>query len=249
MEVHHHSSPAPGGTHTARKKWTHYFWEFLMLFLAVFCGFLAENQREHYIEHKREKEFAVRLLADLRADSAFYFTYIEKLENAIKRHETFTKILTGSGTLTNHEIISNFYRLLYIYTPELISATFSQMKTSGSLRYIQNPQVISALQIYYEKWQGKLFFYDGFNRKFFETYLYPFCIDHFLSTDVDPSGDSVITVNPVYLNRTKESDIRLLNILDGYRQNLTILKTRGVEKIIPVTNDLITLLKKEYHLK
>ena len=35
MEVHQH-------THTPRKKWTHYFWEFLMLFLAVFCGFLAE---------------------------------------------------------------------------------------------------------------------------------------------------------------------------------------------------------------
>jgi hypothetical protein len=28
MEVHAH-------THTERKKWTHYFWEFLMLFLAV----------------------------------------------------------------------------------------------------------------------------------------------------------------------------------------------------------------------
>ena len=40
MEVHHH-------THTPRKKWTHYFWEFLMLFLAVFCGFLAEYQLEH----------------------------------------------------------------------------------------------------------------------------------------------------------------------------------------------------------
>ena len=37
MEVHHHS-------HTSRKKWMHYFWEFLMLFLAVFCGFLAEYQ-------------------------------------------------------------------------------------------------------------------------------------------------------------------------------------------------------------
>ena len=36
MEVHSH-------THTERKKFTHYLWEFLMLFLAVFCGFLAEN--------------------------------------------------------------------------------------------------------------------------------------------------------------------------------------------------------------
>ena len=39
MEVHAH-------THTARKKWTHYFWEFLMLFLAVFSGFLAEKKRK-----------------------------------------------------------------------------------------------------------------------------------------------------------------------------------------------------------
>ena len=36
MEVHHH--PIAIGSHCARKKWTHYFWEFLMLFLAVFCG-------------------------------------------------------------------------------------------------------------------------------------------------------------------------------------------------------------------
>ena len=28
MEIHAH-------THTPRKKWTHYFWEFFMLFLAV----------------------------------------------------------------------------------------------------------------------------------------------------------------------------------------------------------------------
>ncbi len=31
MEVHHRA-------HTARKKWSHYFWEFHMLFLAVFYG-------------------------------------------------------------------------------------------------------------------------------------------------------------------------------------------------------------------
>jgi len=54
MEVHHHA-------HTARKKWTHYLWEFLMLFLAVFCGFLAENFREHQVEHNREKKFMASL--------------------------------------------------------------------------------------------------------------------------------------------------------------------------------------------
>lgn len=37
MEVHHHTHPSHG-----KKTWKEYFWEFLMLFLAVFCGFLAE---------------------------------------------------------------------------------------------------------------------------------------------------------------------------------------------------------------
>ena len=63
MEVHAHS-------HTARKKWTHYFWEFLMLFLAVFCGFLAEYQLEHKIEKDREKQYIHSLLKDLGADTA-----------------------------------------------------------------------------------------------------------------------------------------------------------------------------------
>jgi hypothetical protein len=44
MEVHAHSH-----SH-GKKSWRSYFWEFLMLFLAVFCGFLAEYQLEHKIE-------------------------------------------------------------------------------------------------------------------------------------------------------------------------------------------------------
>src|SRR5678816_2647678 len=61
MEVHAH-------THTPRKKWTHYFWEFLMLFLAVFCGFLAEYKLEQTFEQHREKEYMQSMVRDLRAD-------------------------------------------------------------------------------------------------------------------------------------------------------------------------------------
>ena len=39
METHAHDlHKVPG------HGWKHYFWEFLMLFLAVFCGFLAEKK-------------------------------------------------------------------------------------------------------------------------------------------------------------------------------------------------------------
>jgi hypothetical protein len=43
MEEHAHLHLASVETHIERKKFFHYLWEFLMLFLAVFCGFLAEN--------------------------------------------------------------------------------------------------------------------------------------------------------------------------------------------------------------
>ena len=78
MEVHAH-------THTARKKWTHYFWEFIMLFLAVFAGFLAENQREHFVEHQREKQFVRSLFNDIKADTANLARIINARTNCFSR--------------------------------------------------------------------------------------------------------------------------------------------------------------------
>ena len=46
MEVHHH-----GHVHE-KKKWKEYLFQFLMLFLAVFCGFLAEYQLEQVLTGK-----------------------------------------------------------------------------------------------------------------------------------------------------------------------------------------------------
>src|SRR6187401_98177 len=77
MEVHAH-------THTERKKWTHYFWEFLMLFLAVFCGFLAEYQLEHKIESDRGKQYVYSMYEDLKMDTLTLNTIIQQ---RIKRNE------------------------------------------------------------------------------------------------------------------------------------------------------------------
>ena len=86
MEVHAH-------THTPRKKWTHYFWEFIMLFLAVFCGFLAENQREHMIEHQREKKFIRSLISDLSADTTRLGTIIHLRNERLVLLDSFMILL------------------------------------------------------------------------------------------------------------------------------------------------------------
>ena len=102
MEVHHHA-------HTERKKWTHYFWEFLMLFLAVFAGFLAENQREHIVEHQRAKVYAANLYEEMKKDTAGLNDMLEGSKKVIAKLDTFCLYSTEKGKLN----ITN--SMLYYY--------------------------------------------------------------------------------------------------------------------------------------
>jgi hypothetical protein len=78
MEVHHHP-------HTSRTKWTHYLWEFLMLFLAVYLGFLVENLREHRVEHNRADSYIASFYEDLKTDTT-KLGHIIRLETIKVQH-------------------------------------------------------------------------------------------------------------------------------------------------------------------
>jgi len=88
MEVHAHS-------HTSRKKWTHYFWEFLMLFLAVFCGFLAEYQLEHIIEHQREKKYINSFIEDLKIDTTAITVNIQSKKEKIMSYDSLIRFFSS----------------------------------------------------------------------------------------------------------------------------------------------------------
>src|SRR5215212_229183 len=94
MEVHSH-------THSPRKKWNHYFWEFLMLFLAVFCGFLAENQREHIIEHRREVQFMRSMLDDLETDITMLQNNISVRTSRLQMIDSLVSLLSSPTTGSN----------------------------------------------------------------------------------------------------------------------------------------------------
>src|SRR5215207_4944514 len=89
MEVHAHA-------HTARKKWTHYFWEFLMLFLAVFCGFLAEYQLEHKIEKDRERQYIKSFGEDLAPDTTDLNSRIRFCALTVKVADSLILLLSHS---------------------------------------------------------------------------------------------------------------------------------------------------------
>ena len=107
MEVHHH--PVAIGPHAPRKRWTHYFWEFFMLFLAVFCGFLAENQREHYVEHIREKQFIKSFVEDLKSDTA---AIRFQLNGRINKHKRMDSLLF----LLREQKIKGYEKDLYYFS-------------------------------------------------------------------------------------------------------------------------------------
>ena len=143
MEVHHHS-------HTSRKKWTHYFWEFLMLFLAVFCGFLAEYQLEHTIEKQREKQYARTLYEDIKTDTTVLKAAINNNLYITSRIDTF-RIFVQTKDI-NSIPAGNWYYYgrfgtRYFHIP-FQDATIEQLKSSGGLRYFRNHQVANAIARY-----------------------------------------------------------------------------------------------------
>ncbi len=144
MEVHHHSSPAPGGTHTSRKKWTHYLWEFLMLFLAVTLGFFVENKREHYIEAQRVKEFARTLAFDIACDTANMSYILNRIQLQVRNTDSLTAYLKRHPSNEIHNIDLFALTILDRYPAYRWSrSTLEQIKNSGSLRYFGDSMVRS----------------------------------------------------------------------------------------------------------
>ncbi|HET9432282.1 MAG TPA: hypothetical protein VFO37_00935, partial [Chitinophagaceae bacterium] len=155
MEVHHHSNLASGEKHSSGKKWTHYFWEFLMLFLAVFCGFLAEYQLEHKIEKDREKQYLQSMIKDLFTDLANMSLSLTEKESMIRLGDSITQTFIRdthegqTGRLYYNARIFSTFKNIFLMT----DGTLMQLKNSGGLRLIRKPIVVDSLQAYYNLYQ------------------------------------------------------------------------------------------------
>ena len=149
MEVHTHSSPAPGGAHTGKMKFTHYLWEFIMLFLAVFCGFLAEYQLEHKIEKDKEKEFIKSLLSDLKKDSALLAPNTYVGPRIIQYSDSLIEELQKVPLQGREKRVYIFLSLISDgLTFKYYDRTVSQLRYSGGFRLIQKQDVSNALLDY-----------------------------------------------------------------------------------------------------
>jgi len=144
MEVHHHS-------HTARKKFKHYAFEFFMLFLAVFCGFLAEYRLEHTIEKEREKQYMASLLRNLQVDTTELNVGIETLNELIRTYDTLIPLLEQTNaTERANELYYYFFPTLTYYFFQPSDRTIEQLRSAGVMRLIHNMDVSDSITTYYE---------------------------------------------------------------------------------------------------
>lgn len=245
MEVHHH-------THTARKKFLHYFWEFLMLFLAVFCGFLAEYQLEHKIEKDREKQFIQSMMEDLKSDSVILVKNIEDRHSRVVMIDSLFLMLTTP-------LLKDKMNELYFYARSLSppinifpnDRTIQQLKSSGNLRLIRKQNVSNGIMAYDQKVRSVLFSmgdevelraeYRILARKIFDSRVF--------YTQVGKDGSfSKPENNPALFNNEAAYINEFIGTLASFKR-IHLSQSGRTSDLLKQSISLMELIKKEYHLK
>lgn len=134
MEVHHHPD-----LHHKRKKFKEYFFEFIMIFLAVTLGFFAEGLREHIGDRTKEKEYMTSLSQELRYDTSQYNkvlykigrlkSQLDSLYRNVKEAVRYNYTVQGRWNYSMNQFNIE-------YRPGL--PTILQLQSSGNMRLIES---------------------------------------------------------------------------------------------------------------
>ena len=245
MEVHAH-------THTPRKKWTHYLWEFLMLFLAISAGFLVENMREHYIENKREKVLIKSFVEDLKQDTAKITFNIQLRNSKILVMDSLIKILNSSDP--NQDGQSVYYWGRRVTRSTLFQSndrTIKQLKNAGGLRLIRNQKASNTIMTYDQA--NDYIIYLQTNREGLELAgIYPLLAKLFdgnvLETMIHGMEITRPPGNPVLRSTDKNLILDLTYFLHQYKSTSIVIIVR-LQELKQAATESIQFLQKEYHLE
>jgi len=140
MEVHHHPQ-------VEKKNFKQYFLEFIMIFLAVTLGFIAENVREHINERAQGKQYIQSLVEDLESDTARMNDIIQFDEAKII---ALNSMYQCYDTVTNNIKATSCIGVLIKYSkvnrPFLLNdRTITQLANAGGYRLLKKEDADSIL--------------------------------------------------------------------------------------------------------
>ncbi len=251
MEVHHHSHASHG-----KKNWKSYFWEFLMLFLAVFCGFLAEYKLEHIIENQREEKYASSFLEDIKKDTAYLSREIPYWKDLLNHIDTIrAEIEKPYGNRNNLSLYKSMSYMRTYSNFEYHDRTIEQLKNGGNFRLIRKSIVADSIIDYDASIKSILRDQESQSNDIYRNLNY--LQDKILNSKYSniavnnpKKADSLFKNNPnaFIISAQKESELfEYYNRLQFYRQ-ITSYRVGSLNRINRRATNLIKLIETEYHL-
>ncbi len=224
-----------------------------MLFLAVFCGFLAEYQLEHKIEKDRELQFIKSLTSDLDDDVKSLTVVMGQEHQGIKSLDTLINLLNSPLLAKQHG--DQLYYVARI-GPRSIpfannSRTFDQLKNSGGFQLIRKTEASNNIMSYYNQFSWIRLLEDNYNHEFDN-------FKHIASKILDPailrrqeadngtierSNDNA-TLRTYDSEMLKEMAFHTVHMNGSRRSKLLLF-----EKLKKSAETLNDYLKKEYHIE
>jgi hypothetical protein len=248
MEVHHHAH------REGKKNWRSYFWEFLMLFLAVFCGFLAEYQLEHVIENQREEKYAVSFLEDIKKDTAYLNREIPYWKDLLNHIDNISvEIEKPFGNRNDLSLYKSMSHMRTYSNFEYHDRTIEQLKNSGNFRLIRKSIVADSIIDYDASVKSILRDQESQSNDIYRNLNY--LQDKFFNSKYSrvavnnpKQADSLFKSNPkaFIISTQKESELfEYYNRLQFYRQ-MTSYRLSSLNRINRRATNLIKLIETEY---
>jgi hypothetical protein len=248
MEVHH--SHHHGGHQT--KKWKEYITEFLMLFTAVTLGFFAENQREHYIEHLREKQYMQSLYEDLKKDTTELSTLKRLYTGQMNRIDTTIELFRAAewndSTLTKLYLLN--LTVLGNRGLNLMERTSVQLQNAGGMRLIQNAKISDEIANYWH-WQeyAKAYFATTEELKLKARERSYFIFNQFFYNDISRYKVKTAKKGAQLMTYDKMVLMEYVNRLSHIKNSIKNQQLYQLDQILSSATILLNDLKKEYEVK
>ena len=221
-----------------------------MLFLAVFCGFLAEYQLEHKIEKDREKQFIKSFVEDLKTDTAAIRQNILFRQKKMEAMDSFM-LLLNNQQIKGHENELYYFGRTFVRGVRFQSndRTITQLKNSGALRLIRNEKAADSM-ISYQKLVEYIYYNqedDRIERRQADQLLAHIFFPSVFNTMVTIDGINRPTNNPPLRSYDANLHYDLSYYVHQLKGSNLMIELR-LKLLDEKAKNMIAFLKNEYHL-
>ena len=177
------------------KKWKAYFLEFLLLFLAVSLGFMADNFREKRSDRTKEKEYMQSMIEDVAADRINIKEVIDRNSQRISYLDSLLDKCSNYSATDKEKLDLNKYFSQVLRHPEFIAPaelTMQQLKNAGGMRLIKSKAAINEIIRYDSKLQkiaGQQLYYENYQNKAIDSGTKIFNIHQLVLALINPDKE------------------------------------------------------------